>query len=174
MRLFVCVRPPDAVLDRLDELVARCRTGSSGGVRWADRSTWHVTLHFLGEVADPDPVVQALSDLALPAVEADLGPAVRLLGRRVVCAPIAGLEGLARRVQGAVAHLGEPPEDRPFRGHVTLARLGRSGGGHPCVGTPIAERWTVDDVTLVRSHLGSGPARYEDLFVRSVGSPTDP
>jgi RNA 2',3'-cyclic 3'-phosphodiesterase len=170
MRLFVCVRPPDDVLDRLDEVVARCRPGASGGVRWADRSTWHVTLHFLGEVADPDPVVEALAGMALPAVEADLGPAVELLGRRVVCAPIAGLEGLARTVQGAVAHLGESREDRPFRGHVTLARLGRSGGGYPCVGQPIAARWTVDDIALVRSHLGQGPARYEDLFVRAVGA----
>jgi len=170
VRLFVCVRPPDDVLDRLDEVIARCRPGSSGGVRWADRSTWHVTLHFLGEVADPDPVVEALAGLTLPAVEAELGPAVELLGRRVVSAPITGLEGLAHTVQSAVAHLGEHREDRPFRGHVTLARLGRSGGGHPCVGEPIAARWAVDDLALVRSHLRAGPAVYEDLFVRAVGA----
>jgi 2'-5' RNA ligase len=169
MRLFVCVRPPDDVLDRLDEVIARCRPGSSGSVRWSDRSTWHVTLHFLGEVADPDPVVEALAGMTVPPVAAELGPAVELLGRRVVCVPIAGLEGLARTVQGAVAHLGEPRDDRPFRGHVTLARLGRSGGGHTCVGLPIAARWTVDDVALVRSHLRGGPAVYEDLFVRAVG-----
>ena len=169
MRLFVCVRPPDDVLDRLDEVIARCRPGTSGSVRWSDRSTWHVTLHFLGEVADPDPVVEALAGLTLPAVTAELGPAVELLGPRVVCAPIAGLEGLARTVQGAVAHLGEPRDARPFRAHVTLARLGRSGGGHPCVGLLIAARWTVDDLALVRSHLRAGPAVYEDLFVRAVG-----
>jgi 2'-5' RNA ligase len=151
-------------------VVARCRTGSPGGVRWADRSTWHVTLHFLGEVADPAPVVEALSGLELPAVGADLGPAVELLGRRVVSAPITGLDGLAGTVRGAIAHLGEPPEDRPFRGHLTLARLGRSGKVHPCVGTPLDGHWTVDDMTLVRSHLGSGPARYEDLFVRRLES----
>ena len=174
MRLFVCVRPPDDVLDRLDEVVARCRTGSSGSsgssgsVRWADRSTWHVTLHFLGEVEAAEPVIEALSGLDLPAVEAELGPEVELLGPRVVSAPITGLDDLARTVQDAVAPLGEPREARPFRAHLTLARLGRSGGGHPCVGEPLAGRWTVDDIALVRSHLRSGPAVYEDVYVRRL------
>ena len=171
MRLFVCVRPPDDVLDRLDEVVARCRTGSSGSsgsVRWADRSTWHVTLHFLGEVEAAEPVIEALSGLDLPAVEAELGPEVELLGPRVVSAPITGLDDLARTVQDAVAPLGEPREARPFRAHLTLARLGRSGGGHPCVGEPLAGRWTVNDIALVRSHLRSGPAVYEDVYVRRL------
>jgi RNA 2',3'-cyclic 3'-phosphodiesterase len=175
MRLFVCVRPPDAVLSALDAVVAACRPGAPEGVRWVDRDKWHVTLHFLGDVADPAPVVAALAAVTLPApVEAELGPAVELLGRQVVSAPVRGLEELAGAVLGAVGPLGAPPEDRPFRGHVTLARLGRRGAGGgpvPCRGSAVAGRWAVEDLALVRSHLGDGPARYEDLFVRRVGPP---
>jgi 2'-5' RNA ligase len=178
VRLFVSVRPPDEVLDGIERAVARCRQGAPEGVRWPSRSTWHVTLHFLGEVADPDPVIAALAAARLPAkVEAELGPSTVRLGPHVVAAPVRGLDALAAAVTAAVGHLGQPPEDRPFRGHVTLVRLGRSGRRPgrqaPCVEAPVGGRWTVGDVALVRSHLGSGPARYEDLFVRSVG-PTDP
>lgn len=174
MRLFVCVRPPAGVLDALDEIVAGCRAGAPDGVRWVARDKWHVTLHFLGDVPDPAPVAAALSAASLPAaVDAELGPAVELLGRQVVSAPVRGLEALAGAVIGAVGQLGEPREDRPFRGHVTLARLGGRGRRGKirlgCLGTPVAGRWTVGDIALVRSHLGAGPARYEDLFVRPVG-----
>jgi 2'-5' RNA ligase len=173
VRLFVCVRPPGEVLDALDGVVARCRAGAPAGVRWVARDRWHVTLHFLGDVADPAPVAAALAGARLPATcEAELGPAVELLGRQVVSVPVRGLDALAGAVRAAVGHLGGPPEDRPFRGHVTLARLGRRGRGRPpCRGTPLAGGWAVDDVALVRSHLGPGPARYEDLLVRPVGPP---
>jgi RNA 2',3'-cyclic 3'-phosphodiesterase len=172
VRLFVCVRPPDEILDRIEGVVAACRRDAPEGVRWPARSTWHVTLHFLGEVDDPEPVISALAAAPLPAtVEAELGPLVVRLGREVVAAPVRGLDALAEAVVGAVGHLGRPPEDRPFRGHVTLARLGRRPARLPaCVGTAVAGEWTVGDIALVRSHLGAGPAHYEDLFLRSVGS----
>jgi 2'-5' RNA ligase len=135
------------------------------------RDKWHVTLHFLGEVADPAPVVAALADAPLPAAEATLGPAVELLGREVVSVPVGGLHELAAVAEAAVGPFGQPAEHRPFRAHLTLARLGRGGGeaGAPCLGAPVTGRWTVDDVALVRSHLGTGPARYEDLYVRALG-----
>ena len=175
MRLFVCVRPPDDVLDAVEAVVAACRSevGAPEGVRWVARDKWHVTLHFLGDVASPEPVAAELDALdLLDVVEASLGPAVELLGRQVVSAPVRGLDALASAVRDGIGHLGgAPPEDRPFRGHLTLARLGARGRGpRPgCLGSPVAGRWTVGDIALVRSHLGSGPARYEDLFVRSVG-----
>lgn len=150
-------------------------------MRWASRDQWHVTLRFLGEVEDPSLVDEALRQTELAAGEATLGPKVERLGRQVLCIPVEGLDALAAAVVGATATLGQPPEDRPFRGHLTLARVvgaGRRGGrkargqrtirDHRLVGAPFDARWSVDEVVVVRSHLGSSGARYEDLQIHTL------
>jgi 2'-5' RNA ligase len=130
-----------------------------------------VTLRFLGEVADNDVagLVDALDAALLTATEAAIGPAVMRLGRQVLCVPVDGVDHLARAVVDATADIGTPPEDRPFTGHVTLARArGRGVVPKSLVGTAVAMRWRVGDVRLVRSHQGKGGARYEDIHVRSL------
>lgn len=155
MRLFVAVWPPDEVLDAVGSL------RREGRARWTRREQWHVTLRFLGE-ADPAEATAALASLRAPAAEAVLGPAVRRLGRGVVQVPVAGLDDLAAAVTEATAGLGGEPEGRRFRGHLTLARVdGKVPAG--VLGQPISARFPVDEVCLVASHLGPGPARYETL-----------
>src|SRR5258706_972226 len=51
MRLFVAVTPPQAALAELDAAAAALRADWPG-LRWAGLDRWHVTLAFLGEVAD--------------------------------------------------------------------------------------------------------------------------
>lgn len=161
MRLFVGVRPPDRVLDALDCLARPDRAG----VRWTRREQWHVTLRFLGEVEDPDPVVTALAGARLPRCEARVGPRVEALGRQVLCVPVAGLDELAQAVGEATAGFGQPPDERPFRGHLTLARLRRGSPRH-LTGAAVEGRFPVTEVRLVRSHLGGhGGPRYGDLQV---------
>jgi 2'-5' RNA ligase len=175
MRLFVGVRPPDDVLDLIADLPRRSRAG----LRWTTRDQWHVTLRFLGEVEDPTVVVEALDGVdarRFAACEAAVGPVIETLSRQVVALPVGGLDDLAAAVIGATHTLGRPPpEDRPFRGHLTLARLARSARGSArrlaggIVGRPLSARFTVSDVRVVRSHLGRGGARYEDVYVRHLG-----
>jgi 2'-5' RNA ligase len=137
-----------------------------------------VTLRFLGEVEDPTVVVDALDGVdarGFAACEAAVGPVIETLSRQVVALPVAGLDDLAAAVIEATHALGRPPEDRPFRGHLTLARLARSARGSArrhaggIVGRPLSARFTVSDVRVVRSHLGRGGARYEDVYVRHLG-----
>jgi RNA 2',3'-cyclic 3'-phosphodiesterase len=162
VRLFVAVQPPDDVLDRL----AGLRRPERSGVRWTSRAQWHVTLAFLGEVADPGPVVAALDAAPLAPATADLGPAVAPLGRRVVCVPVAGLDDVAAVVRRALP--AGDPDRLGFRGHLTLARVSRGRLGD-LVGEPVAARFPVGDVRLVRSHLGGrGGPRYEDLHIRPL------
>jgi RNA 2',3'-cyclic 3'-phosphodiesterase len=163
VRLFVAVRPPDEVLD----VLAGLQRVERQGVRWTTRDQWHVTLRFLGEVEDPAPVAAALDEASLAACSAEAGPRVAVLGRNVVV-PVAGVEALAVGVIDATRGFGAPAERRRFRGHLTMARVsrGRTGG---LVGEPIGVRFPVDDVRLVRSHLGAGGARYEDVHVRRLG-----
>lgn len=193
MRLFVAVVPPERALDQLAELMTGFgvvvsspsdpddRGGSGGGrgardrVRWTNRSQWHITLRFLGNVIEPEEVVNALegADLAATSpVEAAMGRAVERLGRGVLCVPVAGLDELAVAVTKATAHIGQPPEPRPFHGHLTLARLPRKGrvDTSPWVGRSITARWPVDEVHLMRSRTDPDSARYQTLYRASLGS----
>jgi 2'-5' RNA ligase len=153
------------VIERLAGLHRRRRDG----VRWTTADQWHVTLRFLGEVEGPAPVVEALAEAQLEPAAAQLGPASEAFGRHVVAVPVAGLDELARRVAAATARFGSPPPDRPYRGHVTLARV-RQGDPRALAGEAIEARWAVEQVRLMCSRLHPDGARYEDLYVRSLAS----
>lgn len=150
-RLFIAVWPPQELVARLDALARP----EEPGVQWEPQGLAHVTLRFLGS-ADPALVSDALAAAPLPAATAELGPAVSRLGRSVLCVPVAGLDDLAAAVVAATVHLGEPPPARRFAGHVTLARL-RHRGACGLAGHRISERFAVDEVALVRSHLAGTP-----------------
>ena len=170
MRLFVAVWPPPWALDA----VAALARPEHPGLRWTTPDQWHVTLRFLGEVAEPGPTLRAV-EAGAPAlravaaatgpggVRATMGPAVAVLGRHVLVVPVAGLEPLAGAVVAATAGVGEAPPDRPFRGHLTLARARRGAevGPRALAGAPVQGLWPVTELTVVRSHLSSGGARYE-------------
>ena len=158
-RLFVAVWPPPDVVER----VAALSRPTVIGLRWTSPDQWHVTLRFLGTVEDPDVVSEALQALRLAPVEATVGPAVGRFGHRVLHVPVEGLRGLATAVQAATAHLGKPPEDRPFSGHLTLARVGKEARVNlrPLQGEPIGGPWPVSELTLVESRLSSAGARYQ-------------
>ena len=161
-RLFVAVWPPPEVLDRLAALARP----EFDGLKWTDRNQWHVTLRFLGPVPDVQPVRTGLA-----GIEADgpapvvLGPAVGRFGQRILHVPVAGMDTLASAVVGATAHLGQAPDDRPFSGHVTLARVARDAklDLRTLAGAAVAAEWTVSDVCLVESHLSRAGAEYEVL-----------
>jgi 2'-5' RNA ligase len=162
-RLFVAVVPPDAVLEQ----VAALPRPDVEGLRWTMRDQWHVTLRFLGRVDDAEATAaaDALARAPLPRCEATLGPELGRFGRRVLHVPVAGLDELAAAVLGATAGLGAPPEDRPFRGHVTLARA-RSRRGvdlRPLTRDAIAGAWPVEEVVLMESHMNPKGARYERM-----------
>ncbi len=161
----MAVWPPVEVLDR----VAGLQRPAVKGLRWTTRDQWHVTLRFLGPMADVEPVRAALAGLdADGPVTAVLGPRVGRFGSRIVHVPVAGLEAVADAVVAATAHLGKPPDDRPFRGHLTLARVARVARGaavdlRAIVGGAMEAAWEVDAVCLVESRLSPSGARYEPL-----------
>src|SRR5690606_28855799 len=103
---------------------------------------------------------EALGRVRAAPAEATLGPAVARLGRGTLVVPVAGLDDLAAVVVAATAGVGAPPDPRPFAGHLTVARLRRRTTGG-VVGAPLAARFGVAQIHLVRSHLGSTGASYE-------------
>jgi 2'-5' RNA ligase len=127
------------------------------GLRWTTEDQWHVTLRFLGQ-ADVDAATRSLGVVVADRTVATMGPATERFGQATLHAPVAGIDAVA----GAVA-LAFGPEERPFHGHLTLARARPRRGVdlRPLCGAPLAAEWPVDEVTLVASELHPKGARYE-------------
>lgn len=160
MRLFVAVWPPPELAGRLAALARP----DAREVRWTPAHRLHVTLRFLGEVPDPGPVVRAVSARAgTGRAEAALGPATTWLpGRQVLVVPVGGLGALAAAVGDALA--GHGGEQRPWLGHLTLARVrGRRRGRSELAGTPFEAAWPVEELTVVASVTASSGPEYRVL-----------
>lgn len=125
-RLFVALKPPDVVRDALGAL-----RRDMPGARWTPPEKMHLTLAFLGdtEEARVSAVVEALAGVVSPPVPvavAGLGAFPSRRGARVLTAEVApqrALMALHARVTAALAAVGVVLERRPFRPHLTLARL---------------------------------------------------
>lgn len=137
------------------------------GVRWTTEQQWHVTLRFLGSLEEetlPE-VSAALDTVVTDRVPLVMGPETACFGRNVLYVPVEGLVPLATRVTDATAHLGDPPEPRPFRGHLTLARSGNRRTRGPdlraLAGAPCSGEWTASEFTLVRSRPHHDGVRYD-------------
>ncbi len=162
-RLFVAVWPPAELVAQLETLPRP----PVAGLRWTTRDQWHVTLRFLGDVdgAAAGAVAGAVASVAVawPApVAARAGPATGRFGHRILYVPVDGLGPLAHAVAAATAGFGQPPDERPFAGHLTLARARDRARVdlRPLQGTALAAGWPVDELTLVESRLSPAGARY--------------
>jgi RNA 2',3'-cyclic 3'-phosphodiesterase len=175
VRLFVALDLPAEARRAL----ARFRDAAVDPVVWRplDEASFHVTLAFLGYRSDED--VERVSDVlrALPPWEP---PRLAIAGglllpprrARVLTVALADPDGVLAALQAAVstglAAAGlYKPELRPFRAHVTVARL-RTGARPPRAlevePEPVA--FAGGPVTLYRSRLARGGASYEPLFAR--------
>ncbi len=154
VRLFVSIRPPGSIVEAL----AAVPRPDATAVRWTSSTTWHITLRFLGQVADPEPVVEALGRTELgPRVTASLGPSARWLNAGVLVLPVGGLDDVARRVREATGDFGEAV-GKPFVGHLTVARRRQRGSAPPDLDFPFTAHFAAAEVDLVASTLTpSGP-----------------
>lgn len=142
-RLFVALWPSADTLKALAEMPRP----DVPGVRWTAPERLHITLRFLGE-ADESAAVEALEALRLPAVTVTLGPGVKRLGRAVLMIPADGADSLAAAVAAATGHLGQPPPERPFTGHLTVARFKRRPP--PGYGPAVKALFEAREIALVR------------------------
>ena len=138
------------------------------GLRWTHREQWHVTLRFLGEVADAGEVVRAVKSAAasVSPVTAVMADKTARFGRSIVHVTVGGLGEWAAAIGAATAGLGSnPPDDRVFHGHVTLAR-NRGGDIRRVNGIPLPpgpRTWPASEVSVVRSRLRPSGAEYEKV-----------
>lgn len=171
-RLFVALRPPPAVRQRLLALA-----DGVPGARWQDDDQLHLTVRFVGGVERPvaEDLAAALGQVhaAAPSVAlngvgqfAQRGGAALWAG----VAPQGELARLHRKVDQACVRAGLDPERRAFLPHLTLARLSRGAMADPAVPRWLAdhaglasEPFAFGHLVLYESHLGRDGARYEPV-----------
>jgi 2'-5' RNA ligase len=192
LRLFIALELPRDVLDALSGVQADLqRDAPDRTVRWVKPAGIHLTLKFLGETpaSQRDAIQAALDEAArghgpLTLIASRLGCFPNTRRPRVVWVGLegdqAGLGALQSSVERALEPLGFAPEKRGFSPHLTLGRVrreayaadvkalgslieARSGG----VGE--VARWTAGGVSLMRSELGRGGARYTCLHHVPLG-----
>jgi len=169
-RLFFAIGLPLRVTEQLERMAEGIPSA-----RWVPEDNYHLTLSFLGEV--PARQLRDVLDAA-KAVRAEpfslsfegVGtfpkrPPARVLWAGLRSEPLLGL--LQRRLERALKELGFGPDDRKFRAHVTLARLGREaprGAVHDWLAEHIGfctEPFPVTRFQLVSSVLTPGGSEYQ-------------
>lgn len=179
MRLFIAINLPDAEKTRLTQAL-QAVAAIDLPARWVESDSLHITLKFLGEVPQGQlpAVAAALAEAAAGAVAFDVAlsgfgafpslsrPSILWVG--VQAGP--DMAELHRRIEGAYAPLGFPPDERAFRPHITVARVRKDGR--------IRDRQAMDrmqadfdyktefratSVDLMHSRLGASRPRYEVL-----------
>lgn len=180
-RLFIAAPlPADAVAavsTIVDAVRAQPLPDGMRDVRWVRLDGLHLTLRFLGPT--PDDRLAATT-----AAMVDVAGRVEPIGARLADTgvfPVGGrprtlwvglaqgaaaLAVVARELDDALQGAGWPPDARPFRAHLTLARSDGLASG-PVVAERLAAAmgdrsvpFVIDRLTLFESVTGGGPARY--------------
>jgi 2'-5' RNA ligase len=172
-RLFIAVSLGDE--DRRTLIAwAREAVGGDRGIRVVAAEQVHLTLAFLGhrpldEVAGLSELVDSFAGQPAPALST--GAALWLSPRRPHVLTVAvndetdGLTALHASVWDGLEELGYEREERRFRPHLTVARVRHGWSAPTALPLPPTPQLDLDvrGVTLMRSFLGGGPARYEAL-----------
>ena len=130
MRLFVGIDLPGQIVDNLSRLISQFRPLAA--VRWSRAANLHITTKFIGEWPEqrlPE-IKDALRDVAgLGSFRISLrglgwfpnphSPRIFWVGVEAG----AELAALAAAIERTTVKLGIPSEDRPYKPHLTLARL---------------------------------------------------
>lgn len=177
MRAFIAVEPPSAFAHEVADMARQLSAHMDG--RFAARSSYHVTLAFLGEIGE----AEARSAMAaLDAVTSGVAPvALRptglgKFGRASGATLWLGLDGehglnaLAERVREELADRGVAYDDsKTFLAHLTLARRTRIPRADlPAL--PFPNEATATRVTLFKSLLEPDGAVYKPLHTVELES----
>ena len=169
-RLFVAIRPPEAVRDLLIDAM-----DDSPALRWVGHENLHLTLRFIGEVERPiaEDIARALALIRAEAFSVRIKGVGRFDQRNGGSAwagvePKAAVASLAAKADRACQSAGLEPEHRAFCPHITLARFGR--GSKDAV-DPFLRRnaalasnhFAVTGFTLFESRLSRHGPHYETV-----------
>lgn len=178
-RLFIGVPLPKALAEHVVDAQAQLPEGP--GLRLLGEKQWHFTLAFLGAV---DEAKRETVRGIIEAVPADMGGRSSLGGflmlpsasrARVVALDVDDssgvLAGLYERVMSSLEEAGiMEREKRPYRPHLTIARLRTPAPVRPRADVPGVDL-AVESLCLYRSELKRGGAEYTVVACRQLHEP---
>ncbi|HXH49385.1 MAG TPA: RNA 2',3'-cyclic phosphodiesterase [Terriglobia bacterium] len=177
MRAFVAIELPGSIREALAREQARFRAVCPDA-RWTRPEGIHLTLKFLGDISAQQEaqVKRALGQMerfekfTLRAQGFGFFPDARR--PRVFWAGLEAPPDLARlaaQVENALAPLGFPPENRPFKPHLTMARFKLPGPQRKLeslvavLDNPLLGSFEVSEFFLWESRLMPGGAEYHKV-----------
>jgi len=182
IRAFLAILPPEDILQAMSGLQEKLKREVSGKISWTRPEGRHLTLKFFGDVSmeDVDKISAAVQNRAASGLSLNLK--VEKLGvfpdaRKprvlwcVMAGDVAQLSVLQKQLDTDFDALGFPKDDRPFRAHLTLARIkdprGVSGLGEALAkhGTFAAGEFVCRELVLFQSRLTPQGAIYTRLAV---------
>ena len=160
MRLFIAIGLSD---EMKDALVDAQNTMFDSGVRgnYTSDENMHLTLAFIGEYPNAEPVLDALSNLSFTPFELTLD-GMGCFGDLwwAGIGESASLNSVVRRVRIALAENAIPFDRKRFSPHITLIR--KASGKMP--GIPLRTvTMSVDAISLMRSDRGRNGMIYTEL-----------
>lgn len=127
MRVFIALDLPQKTKDNLERSATEFKALATGG-NFIPKENYHLTLHFLGEVAPSDlTFIQSAMDGVkdLPAPELAVSQFTVLRASDIVCAKLRqskALEMIHDELGEKLESHGFPVEHRAYRPHVTMIR----------------------------------------------------
>jgi RNA 2',3'-cyclic 3'-phosphodiesterase len=179
MRLFIGLPIP---AELANAVTRHARTISLPKARWTTPENIHLTLVFLGEVAE-----QKLASIKHELDEVNTAPFQLKLtnlntfprGGVLVAEvdPATALLHLQEQIASRMARCGFAPEERPYHPHITLARFHGSLRLSENQGTLPSSLWrsfSADTINLYRSNPTPNGPRYEILAQRKSSKSNEP
>jgi 2'-5' RNA ligase len=180
IRAFLAIDPPEEIFREIIKIQERLKNAIQGDIRWVRPEGMHLTLKFFGYVYESD--IENISRVVKDGVAnmkalllnvRNLGAFPSVNRPRVLWLGIDGdtnaLISLQVEIDAGFQEYGFKKEDRPFRPHLTLARIKEPKG---LIGLAeavkknedyIAGSFTVTGLTLFKSDLKPTGAIYTKL-----------
>lgn len=192
IRAFIAVELPAELKQFLTRLQIRLKEDKQPRIKWVNPDSIHLTLKFLGNItpAMVEPITQAMNDAAQKTAPFKLniqqpGAFPSLKRVQVVWVGLGGevekVKQLYQLLEANLTRLGFAAEQRSFKPHLTLARLGnevaaeqRQYLGELIAGTEAKTDIVieVDSISLMKSQLTREGAIYSRISsVRLIKQP---
>lgn len=188
LRTFVAIDLDGALRQQMESQI-EFLSESGVDVKWVDRDQFHLTLKFLGEIAEVELAEVCRAVQRAAEVTTDFQVDVRGVGAfpsldhpRTLWMGIDDHSGelnqLYRRLEESFSSLGFRAERRQFHGHLTLGRVRHAGSGMDDLTRRLAERrdrdfgsLAVDELVVYSSQLMRHGPLYEPLGHFPLKSP---